>query len=101
MASIIGDLIVAVFELVFWMVWEILPVIWYFTALAVIFAVTFGKVAVEFPKHLTKIGWTGSLRMTRSPEGQTILSPALGVIVGFIIWAVIASAAIIVHAYRS
>jgi hypothetical protein len=103
--DIIGGLIVSVLELVVWLLWwvvfDALPTIFYFTALALMFAVTFGKITVEFPKGMTRIGWTGFLQITRSSEGRVILSPALGVIAGFVVWAVIVSATIIVHAYRS
>jgi len=101
MASLVGDLIIAALEFVVWAVWELLPLLCYFTGLVLVFAVTFGKVAVELPRHITEIGWTGLLRVTRLPEGQTILSPALGVIIGFMIWAAVASVAIIFHAYRA
>lgn len=101
MASLVVDLIVAALQLVVWVVWGALPAVWYFTAFALVFAATFGKVAVEFPKNITKIGWTGSLRIARLPGGQTVLSPALGVIIGFVVWAVVISAALIIHAYRS
>jgi len=101
MASIIFDLIALVLELVFWVVWAALPTVLYFTALALLFAATFGRVTIEFPETLSRIGWTGLLRITRKGEGRVILSPALGVIVGFVLWAVIVSTAIIVHAYRS
>ena len=99
MASIIGDLIAGILELAFWVAWKILPTVCYFTALALVFAVTLGRVAVEFPETLTKVHWTGQYRIARSPQGRTILSPALGVIVGFIIWVVIASASIIFYSY--
>ena len=103
--NIVANLVVSILELVVWVVWwavfDALPVIFYFTALALLFAVTFGKVIVEFPKGMARIGWTGFLQITRSSEGRVILSPALGVIVGFVVWTVIVSAAIIVHAYRT
>ena len=99
MASIIGDLIAGILELAFWVAWKILPTVCYFTALALVFAVTLGRVAVELPETLTKVHWTGQYRIARSPQGRTILSPALGVIVGFIIWVVIASALIIFYSY--
>src|SRR4051812_22938135 len=100
MASIIGDLIVRpVLELAFWAAMEILPTVFYFTSLALVFVASFGRVAVEFPKDLTSIGWTGHLRIVRSPQGRTTLSPALGVIIGFIIWAIILSASIIYYAH--
>jgi hypothetical protein len=98
LASIIGDLIAGLLELAFWVVMEILPTLCYFTALALVFTATLGRVVVEFPKNLTKVGWTGELRIVRSPQGRTTLSPALGVIIGFMIWAIIASASIILYA---
>ena len=49
MASLIGDLIAGVLELVFWAVWEMLPVLCFFTAFAVVFAATLGKVTIERP----------------------------------------------------
>lgn len=101
MASIIFDLIALVLELVFWVASAVLPTVLYFTALALLFVATFGRITVEFPESLSRIGWTGLLQITRTGEGRMILSPALGVIVGFVIWAIVVSAAIIVHAYRS
>jgi hypothetical protein len=98
MASLIGDLIVAIFELAFWVVFEILPTVFYFTGLVMVFAATGGRIAVEFPKKLTKIGWTGDLRVLRSPDGRTTLSSALGVIIGFVVWAIIVSAWMIFYA---
>ncbi|PDT86857.1 hypothetical protein CO669_28215 [Bradyrhizobium sp. Y36] len=102
--DIVAGLFVSILELVVWLLWwvvfDALPTIFYFTAVAVLFAVTWGKVRVEFPKVMTRIGWTGFLQITRSGEDRVILSPALGVIVGFVIWAIIVSAAIIVHTYR-
>jgi hypothetical protein len=99
MASIIGDLVAGILELAFWAIWEILPVLCYFTALALVFLATFGRVAVEFPENLTKVGWTGQYRIARAHPGRTILSPALGVMIGFIIWVVIISASIIFYSY--
>ena len=101
MASIIFDLIALILELAFWIVWEALPTVFYFTALALLFAASFGKITVEFPKGMRRIGWTGLLQIKRTSEGRVILSPALGVIAGFVIWAIVVSAVIIVHAYRS
>ena len=95
MASIIGDLIVGILELAFWVFCEIFPTVCYFTALALVFAATLGRVVVEFPKDLTRIG---QLRIARSSRGRTTLSPALGVIIGFVIWAIIVSASIIYYA---
>ena len=101
MASIIFDLIALVLELVFWVVWAVLPTVLYFTALALLFVATFGRITVEFPESMRRIGLTGLLQITRTGEGRMVLSPALGVVVGFVIWAVIVSAAIVIHAYRS
>lgn len=101
MASIIFDLIALILELAFWIVWEALPTVFYFTALALLFAATFGKVRVEFPERLTRIGWTGALQIKRPIEGRVILSPALGVVAGFVVWAVIVSAVIIIRAYQT
>lgn len=100
MASIIFDLIALILELAFWIVWEALPTVFYFTALALLFAATFGKVRVEF-ERLTRIGWTGALQIRRPIEGRVILSPALGVVAGFVVWAVIVSAVIIIRAYQT
>lgn len=103
--DIIAGLVISVLELVVWLLWwaifDALPAIFFFTALPLLFAVTLGKVRVEFPKGMTKIGWTGFLQITRSGEGRMILSPTLGVIVGFVIWTIIVSAAVIAHAYRT
>ena len=101
MASIISDLIALILELVFWIVWEALPTVFYFTALALLYAATFGKITVAFPKSMIRVGWTGLLQVTRTNEGRMILSPALGVVVGFVIWTIVVSAAIIAYAYRS
>jgi hypothetical protein len=105
MASFIFDLIAPLFELALWAVWwaicEALPTVFYFTALALLFAATFGKVTVAFPERLRRVGWTGLLQITRTAEGRVILSPALGVIAGFVIWAIVVSAVIIFRAYRS
>jgi hypothetical protein len=50
------------------------------------------------PFHASnKVGWTGQYRIARSHHGRTILSPALGVMIGFIIWVVIISASIIFY----
>lgn len=98
MASIVGGLIVGILEFAFRLVSEILPTVCYFTGLALVFAATLGRVSVEFPKNLTRVGWTGELRIARSPQGRTTLSPALGVIIGFIIWAIIVSASIVFYA---
>ncbi|WBL75674.1 hypothetical protein I3J27_21825 [Bradyrhizobium xenonodulans] len=103
--DIIAGFIVSVLELVVWLLWwvvfDALPTIFYFTALALLFAVTFGKVTVEVPKGMTGIGWTGFLQITRCGEGRVILSPALGVIVGFVVWTIIVSGVIIAHAYQT
>ena len=101
MATLIVDLIAGVLELTFLIVLKTLPALCFFTAVAVVFAVTLGKVSVEFPATGSKIGWTGIPRVTRSPQGRTVLSPALGVIIGFIVWAIIASAVVAFHAYRA
>ncbi|MCK1384788.1 hypothetical protein [Bradyrhizobium sp. 21] len=103
--DVIAGLIVSTLELVVWLLWwaifDALPAVFWFTALALLFAATLGKVTVEFPERRTRIGWTGLLQVKRPGEGKVILSPALGVIAGFVIWAVIVSAVIIVHAYQS
>ncbi|MGT2500854.1 hypothetical protein ACVOMS_08600 [Bradyrhizobium guangxiense] len=103
--DIIALLFVSILELVVWLLWwaifDALPAIFYFTALALLFAVTLGKVTVEFPKVMTRISWTGFLQITRSAEGRVVLSPALGVVTGFVIWAIVVSAAIIAYSYRS
>lgn len=103
--DVVAGLVISILELVVWLLWwalfDALPVVFYFTALALLFAVTLGKVRVEFPKAMNRIGWTGFLQITRTAEGRVILSPALGVVVGFVVWAVALSSAIIVHACRS
>ena len=99
MASLIGDLIAGVLELVFWAVWEKLPVLCFFTAIAVVFAATLGKVTIERPDG--RIGWTGTPGISRSPQGRMILSASLGVIVGFVFWVIVVSGIVIFHAYRS
>ncbi|NEU94527.1 hypothetical protein [Bradyrhizobium uaiense] len=99
MASLIGDLIAAVLEFAFWAAWEILPALCFFTALAVVFAATLGKVTIE--RRGGRIGWTGVPRITRSPQGRMVLSASLGVIIGFVFWVIVVSAAIIFHAYQS
>ncbi|WP_375314273.1 hypothetical protein WHZ77_14690 [Bradyrhizobium sp. A5] len=100
-SGLIGPIVELVLWVVWWTIFEALPAVFYFTALALLFAATFGKIRVEFPERLTRIGWTGALQIKRPTEGQVILSPALGVIAGFVIWAVVVSAAIIVRAYQS
>jgi hypothetical protein len=50
------------------------------------------------PQKSHQVGWTDELRIARSPQGRTTLSPALGVIIGFIIWAIIVSASIVFYA---
>jgi len=57
------------------------------------------KSAFAHSTQLTKVGWTRQYRIARSHHGRTILSPALGVMIGFIIWAVIISASIIFYSY--
>ena len=98
-----GDLALSLFagilELAFWLVWSVLPAVCYLTALIVVYAVTLRRVVVEYPGSLSNIRWTGLNWIKRSPQGRTILSPALGVIIGFIIWTVIASALIIFRSY--
>jgi hypothetical protein len=101
MASIILDLFAVALELAFWVIWWALPTVLYFTALALLFVATFGKIRVELPERMTRVGWTGLLQIRRSNEGRMIVSPALGVIVGFVIWTVVASAMMIYYAYRS
>lgn len=101
MASIIFDLIALILEGAFWIAWVALPTLFFFTAFALLFAATFGKVRVEFPERLTRIRWTGDLRIKRPVEGRVMLSPALGVMAGFIIWAMVVSAVIIFQAYQS
>ncbi|WP_076857942.1 hypothetical protein [Bradyrhizobium mercantei] len=90
MASLIGDLIAGVLELVFWAFWEMHPVV---------FAATLGKVTIERPDG--KISWIGIPRITRSPQGRMVLSASLGVIVGFVFWVIVVSGIVIFHAYRS
>ena len=58
MASIIFDLIALVLELVFWVAWAVLPTVLYFTALALLFAATFGRVTIEFPETLSPVSYT-------------------------------------------
>ncbi|MBR0752643.1 hypothetical protein JQ604_10645 [Bradyrhizobium jicamae] len=101
MASVIVDLMIGVVELAFLIVMKTLPAVCFFTAVAVVYATTLGKVTVEFPATGSKIGWTGIPRVTRSPQGKTVLSPALGVIIGFIVWVIIASAVVALQAYRA
>ncbi|PPQ16961.1 hypothetical protein CV770_23760 [Bradyrhizobium sp. AC87j1] len=100
-AGLIGPIVELVLWVVWWTIFDALPTLFYFTALALLFAVTFGKVRVEFPERVTRIGWTGALHIRCPDEGRVILSPALGVIAGFVIWAIIVSAVIIVHAYQT
>ena len=97
MATLIGDLIAGLLELLFWMVWEVIPGICYLTSVALVFAVTLGKVRVEFPKA------SGQSYPSRRvlPDGRTILSPALGTIIGFSFWASVTAIAIVVHAYAA
>jgi len=98
MGAIIEVLISAIVELVFWVIMGILPAVFFFTALALVFVVTFGRVAVEFPNDLAEVGWTGGLSIARSPQGRITLSPALGVVIGFITWAILVSACVFFYA---
>jgi hypothetical protein len=99
MADLALGLFAGLLELAIWLVWSVLPAICYLTAFVLVYAVTFGRVALEYPGSLSNIRWTGLNWIKRSPQGRTILSPALGVIIGFTIWAVIASALIIFRSY--
>lgn len=100
MASLVGDLIIAAFEFVVWAVWELLPSLCYFTGLALVFAATLGKASVERPSG-RRIGWTGVPQITRSPQGRVVLPVSLGVIISFVFWAIVASAVLVVRAWRS
>lgn len=100
MASLVGDLIIAAVEFVIWAVWELLPLLCYFTGLGLVLAATLGKASVE-RSNGGRIGWTGVPRITRSPQGRVVLPTSLGVIIGFVFWAAVASVAIIYHAYRA
>src|SRR5690242_18853857 len=73
MATLIGDLIAGILELLLWLVWEVIPGLCYLTSIVQVSAVTLGKAAVEFPKPSAKS--YPSRRI--SPDGRTILSPAL------------------------
>jgi hypothetical protein len=95
MGSLVADLIVTAVELIWWVFWDVLPALCYFTAFALVFAATLGRVSVERPENFAKLHWTGLNWVKHSPQGRTILSPALGVIIGFIIWAIIVGASII------
>ncbi|MCK1733388.1 hypothetical protein IVA79_05315 [Bradyrhizobium sp. 138] len=100
-AGLIGPIVELVIWVVWWTIFDALPTIFYFTAFALLFAASLGKVRVEFPERLTRIGWTGALHIRRPVEGRVILSPALGVIVGFVVWGIVVSAVVIFYAYRS
>jgi hypothetical protein len=93
MATLIGDLIAGFLELLFWMVWEVIPGLCYLTSVVLTFAVTLGKVRVEFPKLPEKS--YPSRRIL--PDGRTILSPALGTIIGFSFWGSVIATAMIVY----
>jgi hypothetical protein len=100
MGSLFVDLIAGAIELVWWMFWDLLPALCYLTAFILVFAATLGRVSVEYPENFAKLHWTGLNWIKRSPQGRTILSSALGVIIGFIIWAIIGSALVIYwHGY--
>jgi hypothetical protein len=92
MGDLVINLIAGLLELVVWVVWKVLPAICYFTGLALVFLATLGRVTVELPENLDHIRWTGLSWVKRSPQGRTILSPALGVVIGFAFWGIIASA---------
>jgi|SRR5215472_10712999 len=94
MATLIGDLIAGFLELLFWMIWDVIPGVCYLTSVVLVSAVTLGKVRVEFPKLSGKS--YPSRRIL--PDGRTILSPALGTIIGFSFWASVIAIAIIVSA---
>jgi len=94
MATLIGDLIAGFLELLFWMIWYVIPGVCYLTSVVLVSAVTLDKVRVEFPKLSDK---SYPSRRILS-DGRTILSPALGTIVGFSFWASVIAIAIIVSA---
>jgi hypothetical protein len=75
-----------------------LPVICYFTAVLLVPAATFGKIAVEYPKNSAKLHWSWRNWIGISPQGKTILSPALGAIIGLTFW--IFAAALAILSYR-
>jgi hypothetical protein len=93
MGALIVDLIIVVIDVLC----GLLPAICYLTAVVVVPAITIGRVAVEFPKSFTR---SYPSRRT-SPDGRTILSPALGAIIGFSFWGAVIALAIIVHEYAS
>jgi hypothetical protein len=95
MAALIGDLIVGIFEFLLWALLELLPVVCYFTAIVLVFAVTLGRVTVEYPKNSANSYWS----WRKVVQGRTILSPALGTIIGFSFWAIVVALTIIVYQY--
>jgi hypothetical protein len=95
MATLIGDLIVGIFEFLLWALLELLPVICYFTAIVLVFAVTLGRVTVEYAKNSANSYWS----WRKVVDGRTILSPALGTIIGFSFWAIVVALTIIVYQY--
>jgi hypothetical protein len=97
MTTLIGDLIAGTLELLWWLVWEILPIVCYLTGTGLVFAVTLGRVVVVYPKKSDKLHRTWQIG--RSPQGRAILSPALGTIVGFSFWVAVLGLAIIVYHY--
>jgi hypothetical protein len=94
------DLLAGAVEFAWWVFWDLLPALCFFTAFGLVFAATLGRVSVKYPQDLAKLHWTGLLWVTRTPQGRTILSPALGVIIGFIVWVIIVSALIVFHVLR-
>ena len=95
MATLIADLIAGILELAFRVVWEILPTICYFTAIVLVFAVTLGRVTVEYPKNPANSYWS----WRKVVHGRAILSPALGTVIGFSFWAIVVALTIIVYQY--
>jgi hypothetical protein len=80
------DLILGLLELLVIVFWELLPAICYFTAVLLVPAATFGKIAVQYPKNPAKPRWRWQNSIGRYLQGRTIISPALGTIIGLAFW---------------
>jgi hypothetical protein len=82
MGEFVVELIVGTIEALL----EFLPALCYITAVVLIFSASFGRVAVEFPRNSAKLPWSWRNWIGKSPQGRTILSPALGTIIGLLFW---------------
>jgi hypothetical protein len=97
MAAALVDLMIGLLELLLVVLFEFLPALCYFTAVILVPATTFGKIAVQYPKNPAKPRWRWQNSIGGYLQGRTILSPALGAIIGLAFWIVAATLAILLH----